>query len=362
MFAATLLAFVQLPLVVAKSDVDDLIAHLPPVGDEFAFDSATSSWTARPGVERMQALVAAGELSDAQWERALLRTQVVHWRRSWPKDVAYTIGLESPDWMGLGRITLTPRVAGWRAASVGATAYGWCGNSPEYDRETPLQQVLGPLAPERTKVVFDVVVERGVGWDAPRDLQRSADSSSGPRADRRSEGAKLWRGLVTLPVQLVETVDEVLPPYRSANVDDVLRRAIALELARVARAEETAATLTLGVQEPAAGDLEGTALSVVVEFVCDGEVRGGTNLALEAARPSTTGGTVQRWQQRAVKQAFVSFLPSTLITDRAQCVHWSVRVREWPEGALRCWNSRRRWAGDVSIPIAEALARGGLPR
>lgn len=369
MFATALLAALQLsgsPVSPAQAsiaaDIDALIARLPVVREEWTWDAATDGWITRPDVERMQEHVAARELSDAQWERALKRTNVVRWRPEWPARVPFAIGMESPQWIGLARITLTPRVACWRVAEVGSTRYGMCGNSPEYDLDSPLRQELGELTLDQREIVCDVLVEQGVSWIESSPFFERAERGelpSRPRPRKGVEGAVLWRGTVTMPVRAVDSVEEVMPPLRSKHVEDVLARSLSMKLTRVAREEETEAGLMLDIADPSTGELEGTALSVVVDVVCAGQVRERAWFVVEAPRPDeTTNIAAAQWRSRRYAWTVFRSLPSTLVEHPETRAAWSLRVRDWPEGALQLWNTRRRWVGDVTVPLADALERG----
>lgn len=360
MFATALLVALQLSGSAASpaptttaADIDALIARLPVVGHEATWDAAQETWVTRPDVALMQAYVATHALSDAQWERALKCTDVVRWRPRWPARPPFAIGMQSPHWIGLARITMTPCVSGWSAAKVGATRYGMCGNSPEYDREGPLYQELGLLTEDQREIVFDVLVEQGVSWH--ESLAFGVDTSK-PREPPRVEGAVLWRGNVTLPVWSVESSDAVLPAVRSTQVDEVLRRSIGMEFRRVARESDTEAIFRLQIIDPAEGDLASTALSLVVEVVCDGDVRESAVLLVEA--PCAASEDVPAvYFERSFAWAQFRSLPSALVEHPEQRAAWSVRLRGSPDGALRCWNARRRWDGEVTIPLAELLDR-----
>jgi hypothetical protein len=116
--------------------LDELIESLPPVGHcEGWWDAKNRVQILKPDVKTMQACVEAGTLTDEQWIRALQRTGAIGRRSRWPSDVAFGVSMRSPTWMGLGRITLKPRVRGWNTAEVGEVLYGHCGTYATLEQE-----------------------------------------------------------------------------------------------------------------------------------------------------------------------------------------------------------------------------------
>jgi hypothetical protein len=124
----------------------------------------------------------------------------------------------------------------------------------------------------------------------------------------------------------------------------------------VAREEDAEALFRLQIVEPAVGDLAGTALSIVVDVLCDGQIRESGAFVVEAPRPSQPDVPTLDARCTFAWAVFRS-LPSTLVEHPEQRAAWSLRVRGTPDNALRCWNARRRWAGEVTIPLAELLDR-----
>src|SRR5689334_18055987 len=81
----------QLPL-------DEVIARLSPVGCERQADE-----------ELRRRLKDGVRLSDEQWRRALLAAEVIRYRKRWPSDRPFGIGVYAPSWINPVHVRVVPR-------------------------------------------------------------------------------------------------------------------------------------------------------------------------------------------------------------------------------------------------------------
>ena len=137
--------------------LDEWIERLPPVGEEFQRKEHDDGWVlVAPAAVLHEHLGAGGSLSNAQWKRALEITRALRVSTTWPVDRPFAVGLFCPQWIDRGRITLTPRTAGFATAK--SAGWSWCGNCQDSEDERASQQELGQLALGRQTLEFDVVI------------------------------------------------------------------------------------------------------------------------------------------------------------------------------------------------------------
>lgn len=187
-----------------------LIDRLPPADTRPRWDDDLQTVVEHPASEEMRRrLITGTELSDDQWRQALFGTGAIKYQQQWPMNESYRLSLTVPDWLDLTEIRLAARGVDLRPASAGTTLPVLCGNCYEVQlRYERAGRPMGTLPEGTTELVFDVEIERGtMRWNPPRNVS--------------PKPGVLWKGTITLPVQLVEAVDEQL---EKLSLDDLIDR------------------------------------------------------------------------------------------------------------------------------------------
>lgn len=336
----------RLDRIPPHAEIDALIARLPQVGSERVLDEKGASTGLLPDVERMRALVVVHALDDAQWRRALIDTGVVRWRERWPRDVPFTICLRRAEWMGRILMVLDAHRAGWTPAMVQSYS-GSCTSSEE---PFYMYQRLGPLESRDTEVVLDVRVERQAnGRDAEYYLRGAIGADE---ASQGKDGELLWSGTLTLPVSVVASIDDALPPVRSTELDRAVERAFGIGF-EYERKSWSDVSFWLCDAPP---ELLGIAFCLEVDVLRDGVVVDSVLLGATARdRSRESDEAEQRWGQTS-GWARLEHVPSTLEAVRATHSVWSFRLHGGTKGAPLYWNATRRWAGDLVLSLDDVIA------
>lgn len=333
----------EAPAVPRGAELDALIARLPEVGHESVWDTTRDAWIESPDVEAMKRCVAEHALTDVQWRRALLDTGAIRYRARWPEDEPYAISMREPRWMGLGRITMTPHVAGWRDASAGATFHGSCGVGTVEGEERALYQVLGSFGGRPDAVLFDVLVERGHSWIEPLLEDKPAPE--------RGQHEVLWRGTLSLPVAVVESLSEAVPAVSSADIERAVASAIGIGFSE--RADAQRAYVSVWPDRVRSSALRGVGLALEVRVEKDGRVQ-------EVARlpgPNTSAFDVEGSGASRIFYTLDSIslksLPRSF--DAIELQRWRLRILGTDAGVLAFWKADRRWSGEIVVPLATAI-------
>lgn len=341
------------------AELDALIARLPRVGCESTQDASTNRWIPLPDVATMQRCVAAHALTDEQWVRALMSTGAVRSRVAWPELRPYAISMCSPQWMGLGRITLKPRIAGWSDATVGDLHYGVvCGNAAMARYEREWYQALGSFRAPTSEVTLDVLVE--LGHSSMSEWSRLRRDENGklqidPPAEEPPADPVLWKGVLRLPVELTVDVDRAVVPVTSSSIESAVSASLGVGWDPVDPVEprEPRPLLTLDPDMARFPVLREVGLSLEVSVLRDGTV-------METVRfPASSAERAYAWQSAhgGCDGYFDSKVLSTPPHDvsASELARWTLRVRGTDEGVLALWGCNSRWSGEVVIPLAMAI-------
>src|SRR5262245_52408814 len=151
----------QLPTEqLGQHPLDELIDHLPRVGEEW-IRASKSRWNLVPAAQELENRIEHGEAFTAQqWERALLETGALRVRKRWPQGEPFAVSMESPGWLGGKRLRLQPRSRELSAAQVGLLTRPRCGYALSGILNHQAYQELGCLSLGHHSLELDMTVER----------------------------------------------------------------------------------------------------------------------------------------------------------------------------------------------------------
>ena len=307
----------------AELTLETALAQLPPIEHQGTFDRDKGEWDFVPAVDWLTEYLAhGGTLTDEQWRQALLRSGAIRVRTRWPADLPLAVGIERPVWLGwLTEVRLTPTDSSLRPAKGGTMLPVSCGNCADGRRRRARYQELGRLAPGFHMLGFEVVVERGEARSV-YEQRRNAAPPQGP-------AAVLWKGSLTFMVEVVSTLDDVLPGAHGDALDSAVRRAIDVDVFE-------GGDLVLRADVDRVPELATTAVSLEVQL-CEGPLVRGQESRMILDRPGF------------IDQA-VSFELASELTNTSE---WTVRVRGVSNDVLHAWNAQRWWDGELVIALAD---------
>ncbi|MCK6446671.1 MAG: hypothetical protein L6Q99_09800 [Planctomycetes bacterium] len=330
----------------AQVELDPWIERLPPHACERHLDEHEKP-TEAPAVAELRRAVEARALSDEQWRRALVASGAIRWRKRWPIDRPFAVSLAEPRWLAgeLGsraRLTVVPRIIGWRDATAGTLDVEGCGIAVEMRLRAERTQVLGPLAHDLQVVPCSVHVMRVVREPAP---------------SNRARTELVWQGTLDLDVEPVTTLEESLPGAHDAELDRAVAASFAASL--VVRSESEPSLWVHWVPDPTLHpELADLGVSLDVELREGPRVHARTELDVEGewspelhhARPGC-GPWDTRHGASGVKPS-----PRALREAPADFSGWTVVVRGTSKSVVAQWDAARYWDGSFEVPLADALA------
>lgn len=298
--------------------LDELIRRLPAVGAEWI--EVDGLGTLHPATAEFRRRVSEGTLAldESQWRHLLFDTDSLRARTRWPAGIPFALHTDQPLWLADGQdLWLTPLeptfgqpVRVWRESSD-------CGVGRMIAFEARVHQELGTLPAGPLELRFLIQLR----------MHGSEPSASGA----------LLTGELRLPVEIVPTLEDALPPVSSPELDQAVRNALVLDRDR----DE------LWLRYRPDPLLRGVALALELEFLEKGEVR---------ARKRASPTDEEVFGSRMVVERLVS-LPPALAADAGARKGWSVRVRGTSDGVLRSWSADRYWNGCVELTLEELFAR-----
>ena len=148
---------------------------------------------------------------------------------------------------------------------------------------------------------------------------------------RHSEPNARWTMIeqrtVTIPVRIAGTIDDVMAPVESEEMDRFLEYYVGRDSSvRIIRS---------ATETPL---FDGVAIGIVMEFILEGEIMA-TELhwwlgGKDPPPPEWRWG----WTEKSSWRAQLG-------------EHWTIRIRSDPEIALRVVDSDRYWSGEITIPL-----------
>jgi hypothetical protein len=316
----------------ATLGLDELIERLPPVGEEWAKGTGSRTLPLVPVAAEFRARIEGGaELTAEQWMRALTRSGALRLRERWPASEPFAVSMTAPGWLRWSSVTVDPRDSGLASARAGSTAGRFdCGFYGARVVEGWRHQELGRLAPGTRSLPIELVLRRGKASPAPPGTKTGV----------------FFRGAGSLEVDVVATVDEVVPPRASAELDGAVRESLSVSFGSSEGERHVGVLLTPALR---LARLAGLGISLDVELLENGEPREVVQLVAEATDPRDY--TAHRG---------LSALPIALEQESAGRAAWSVRVTGTSRDVLRLWNAEARWSGSFEVPLEELVERGTM--
>ncbi|MCC6405662.1 MAG: hypothetical protein IT453_00750 [Planctomycetes bacterium] len=263
-----------------------------------------------------------------------MRTGVLRWRDAWPVGTEFAVSMRQAVWLGDANLKLLPRVRGWRSGSYDALPPGMCAFRYGLAASNADYQELGSWPERAESVLVDLVVER-VSYTIPFDSEQPL---------------RIWSGTFELSVREVLSMDAIVAPVQSEELDRVVADGLTLEFGRARHSDpprDRAAFLAFRSPRFLPIALEGVAASFTIDVLRDEElvssIRGP---AVRLDDPTETFATV------------VAALPNAIEYDESERARFSLRVRGSDHDLLGLWDVSRRWRGSVTIPVSELVARG----
>ncbi|HEY3242883.1 MAG TPA: hypothetical protein VGM03_05975 [Phycisphaerae bacterium] len=150
-------------------------------------------------------------------------------------------------------------------------------------------------------------------------------------------------GVVSVPIHLVPTLHDAIQPIQEAELTDVIRRALELQI--VMRHDH--ACVTASLDRSALEKRRRVGIGLMVEFLRDGVL----------AESVTVGRSEPRCYSKAAElageDATLSSVRTTDMTQAGELARWTVRVRGNDRMALTDWDHDTYWAGEFMIPLAQ---------
>jgi hypothetical protein len=325
----------------AALSLDELIARLQPiesewtqVGEESVVDPAS--------VEFKRRLDADVVLTDAQARAALLRSGALRVRTVWPASEPFTVSMRLPAWLGGRGVSLRPLNSSLRPAWVVSPEEPMvCGNALIGAALRARWQSLGSLPVGRHHLEFEGRLGLGTAFDI---LGR--DNKPPPL------GFPRWQGHIAFDVEIVADVDAAVPCASSSELDEAVRAACAV-LVLGAGTQRDASFIVDDRAVASDPRLRGIGLSLAAELRYEGHVAAAFDLLVSAHARSYMDGT-----DRQPFGALLPELPATAGEPRADLSGWELRIRGTHRDALKLWDAKERWSGELVIPLAELVARG----
>jgi len=333
-----------------RASLSTVIDALPNVRSGSLFDEQIGEQVLHPAVaELRRRLDRSRSMTDAQWRRALLETESILTRDVWPANRSFAVYMREPSWISIAMVELRPRRRHLTPARTGTTLVGSCalGIGQRAERET--YQELGPLLLGEHRIKFNVTVHRGTTM-----YRVIGDGSPQPGV--------MWRGVITLPVRVVESELEAFPPVRDAKLERALRESIGLAYTSSARRGGALRVPTIIVQptKEQCAVLAKTALSLKVELL-----DGGAVVETKMLPPHCYDAPEPPRRDSAALPPLFGFERFETVPPTAEEAGsgWSVRISGTDEGAFRLLNADRYWSGTIELPLsvarAQAIERSG---
>ena len=326
-----------------------LISYLPPVGEEYWFDKQVDGWVYDPVAVEMSRRVESAKLWDWQWRAIIQRCGIVRTREKWPAEVPLAIAMQQPSWLGANEVTALPLNRPHNEefeASAGTTLRGFCALGIEFTYMREAYQPIGIYSAGTRRVPLQVTIDRVPGTGFYKGAGRRTKSKGDERA---------WQGIITLPVEIVSDLEDVIQPQSSPELDQELRRGLTIQI--VGSMEHFGGMLDARVtlKNPVQSEVNGAAMCLNIELLHIGKSVDAVELALQDTSRwnPPEAGMRERWQAGS----FESITTLDLLDSRdSGFSDWCVRVSAGdPRHVLGDWDCDTHWSGELLYDLADVI-------
>jgi hypothetical protein len=341
------------PRGVESATLDELISKLTRVDFSFVHDAKGDWYVRSSAVAELHDRIARGERpTDAQWQRILLASEAIHVRPKWPQGTPLAVFMSSPSWLGQAEIRATQLDRNQPQLHAGSIfASSGCGNDMIWRESQEQYQTLGSLPLGRHRITLDVELE--LGEDVMEGLYRlRPEKRPVPESPSIPVGI-LWHGPVNLDVEIVESIDGIVPPRADARLDAVLTEGACIRVwAREPAGSGWSASLVIEADAVRSPEIVETAFGLEWELWRGGQRLARTTSSLEPIfglrPPADLGGD---WP-------FSAILPLEKASgdprdDPRMLAGLEVVIRGGTEEILRNWDATSRWDGEVRLRLSD---------
>lgn len=327
---------------VAELDMNELILRLPPAGKEWTGErSEEGDRIDDPASDEMRRRLDDGaQLTDEQWQNALLLSKAIRAHKKWPRNEQFRVSLTVPRWLGIAQIRLVPQLPELKSTSVGELKTGFSGTGAMIDaRDARAGLCLGILPEGTTEIVFDVEVERGEGF--------LAEYSTKPAPPP----GLLWRGPITLPVELVDSFDEISEPIDNELISEAVKDAIGAGFRNWGGYDKPVPFLVIDPDLSRFPILENVGLDIKVEVLQGEKVVAETWLVAADVDTLSLIGSIHSGSERFYGSTNLDVSEVNSRTDG-----WVIRLTGRNEHVFILWHAEMHWSGSITIPWQDVVA------
>lgn len=144
---------------------------------------------------------------------------------------------------------------------------------------------------------------------------------------------------VLVPLELTTQPNEILQPESSETLDEMLRSALAIEV--ILNGDRSTSISSISPTSPRGRniftELDGLALGMTIDFVCDGEL-----IASSITRPRN------QWSTKTFSKLTgdLDRLAEADLSDPS----WKIVVKGYPQTSIRDHEATKYWSGEIELP------------
>ena len=316
-----------------------LIPFVPAAGEEWRWDPVQQEGFEHPvSVELQRRLDQGMTFEDWQWKLLLTRARVIRTRPRWPSEEPLAVSVVIPRWAPYCQLHAQPTIEGGAPVEAGILFGLWCGNHLTALEAEEAYQVVGPVAQDQRQVRFAArLIQGDRSHDNP---YRRDDDWENPRT--------LWSGDLTMPIQIVEGLDEAVTPDRKPTTTEALRRALDIRVGPGSRNNRPTDELYVWVSIDPIDDeagLRDLSVHVLIDFQHDGEIVDSVPVHVRSDMFNFDLGTRGGWGR-------VNGLTRRELKKAAASGRWTLRIRGTSDRVLRDFGQSRYWLGEMNVPLA----------
>ncbi len=333
--------------------LDELIARLPRIGVPFRLQESRASLVRREaGLELGRRILTGAELSNEQWRNALLNSGALRYRSQWPKDRDVGVSLGVPSWLPYYEIRASHLFGGKGSrCEVGAKIPHFCGVGAP--RQVVRWWRLARLPIGKHSLVFELTVDRGEGavssWGIPNEYELDPDAVT-------VTPGVAWTGRLEIEVEVVESMEEVLPGVDSEVMQEAVRDSIEAWSSSYGTEEDQSLFICSKPDTESYPELCSTALSLEVALLRDGiEVEEFKLVATRYGQVALSEPNESDWPFASNSQRKLIELTPDVLGDEDELSRWSLRARGVSTYALALWDTETYWNGVTEILLSEAI-------